>query len=282
VRDILAAVHVMGPEYTAQYQRLFAPGSGRVEWCREAACDDAGFSVGYAGMDSALFFGRFQGDIDSVRALAHEAAHAVHRQFMQEHQAIAFYNEGPHFVFESFALFNEMLVLDQVAKKAGSAASQAVARRALLDDATFQVFGSALQAELEQAIYFGVRDGRLRTARDLDDLTQTLRAAYLDAPRLAAPTRVSWARQKLFFTDPLYSVNYLFAGLLALAYLRQFEHDPQGFARRYVALLENGFDAPPRTLLKKFLDIDLDDAPGLVAGASAWIEGRANAEQADH
>jgi oligoendopeptidase F len=274
VQDVLVAVHSMGPIYASQFQRLFAPDSGRVEWCRAAACDDTGFSVGYSGVDSALFFGRFHGDIDSVRALAHEAAHAVHRQFMRERQPIAFYNEGPHFMFESFALFNEMLVLDQLERTAASAGTRASAGRALVDDAVFQVFGSALQTDLEQAIYFGVRDGRVRSAADLDGLTRKIREAYLE-PRLAPATRAYWARQRLYFTDPMYSVNYLFAGLLALAYLHEFERDPHGFALRYVALLENGFDAPPRTLLKKFLDLDVDDVGGLVAGATAWIEERA-------
>jgi oligoendopeptidase F len=83
--------------------------------------------------------------------------------------------------------------------------------------------------------------------------------------------RVYWARNRLYFTDPLYDVNYLYAGLLALEYLSQFEKDPKGFSQGYVALLKNGFDDRPQALEKKFLEIDLDDSVALVANAADMI-----------
>jgi oligoendopeptidase F len=63
--------------------------------------------------------------------------------------------------------------------------------------------------------------------------------------------------------------------LLALRYFNDFQHDPD-FAKHYVGLLKNGFNAPPKTLLAKFLGIDLSDARGLVANAAALIDARTN------
>ncbi len=271
---VLAATRQMGPEYAAQYERLFDPAAGRVEWCHAEKCDDSGFSVGFAGVTSGLFYGAFDGRTDSIRAVAHEAGHAVHRQFMNENQPLAAYNAGPAFMFESFAIFNELLLLDHLQRSAPTPAARAWYLHRFMDDAMHDVFGSAREADLEEALHAGVRDGSLRSAADLDALTLARLGAYTPAPLLAPEMKVFWAKNRLFFKDPFYDVNYLFAGLLALEYLHRFEHDPQGFAPRYVALLKNGFDAAPKALLQRFLAIDLDDADGLVRDAETLMDER--------
>jgi oligoendopeptidase F len=271
---IVDAARAMGPDYASQFERLFDPAERRVDWCRDAGCDDTGFSVGDAGTTSALFYGAFDGGINSLRATAHEAAHAVHRQFMNEHQPVAAYNEGPHFLFESFAIFNELLFLDHLQRGAPTRVAQARYLHQFLDDATFQVFGSAQETSLEEALHAQVRDGSARTAADLDALTLANLAAWLPPQRRAPAMKAAWARNRLYFSDPFYDVNYLFAGLLALDYLRLFERDPKDFQVRYVALLENGFDDAPAALLRRFLGIDLNDGTALVRDATALIDGR--------
>jgi len=54
-----------------------------------------------------------------------------------------------------------------------------------------------------------------------------------------------------------------------------FKNDPTGFRDHYIALMKNGFDDTPRHLLKKFLDIDLDD-PALLTGAFGFLESKLN------
>ncbi len=271
---ILAAEQPMGAEYAGAYATLLAAQNGRLEICTADACDRTGFSLGFYGIDSAVFYGGFDGSVNAVRALAHESGHAVHRQFMSRNQRIAAYNRGPSFMFESFAIFNELLLLDHLYRTAPNDAQRAFYLAHFLDDATFQVFGSAGETDLESAIYRGVDDGTIRTADDLNALTLKVFSRY--GPGLAKDpdTALYWARDRLFFTDPLYDVNYLFAGLLALQYISDFERDPAGFSPRYVALLKNGFNDSPAALERRFLGIDLDDEPALVAGASDLIEKR--------
>jgi len=59
--------------------------------------------------------------------------------------------------------------------------------------------------------------------------------------------------------------------MLALKFYEMYTRDPEHFIPRYIALIKNGFDAPPAILLKRFLDIDLHD-PQLVANALSVIE----------
>ena len=272
---ILAAEQPMGAEYSGQFARLFDPASHRVEWCSAANCDETGFSVETADIVSGLFYGSYRGTTDSVRAVAHEAGHAVHGQLMNENQPIAVYsnyNAGPHFMGESFAIFNEFLLLNHLYRTAPTAAAKAYYLHQFLDDATFQVFGSAWETDLERSIYAGVRNHAMHNATDLDALTLKVFSKYMAPPALAPQMKVYWARNRLFYTDPLYDVNYLFAGLLALQYFDQFERDPKSFSRRYVALLKNGFTDSPQALERKFLGIDMNDAGSMVSTAGKLID----------
>jgi oligoendopeptidase F len=271
---ILAAEQPMGFEYANAYASLLNRANGRLEICTAPACDDTGFSVGFAGLESGVYFGGYDGDIRKVRAVAHESGHAVHREFMSHDQAIAAYNRGPAFMFESFAIFNELLFLNYLYEHAANDAERAYYLKYFLDDATFQVFGSAEETELESAIYRGVDDGTIKTANDFNALTTKIFGRYDPASVNDPATALYWARDRLFFTDPLYDVNYLYAGLLALAYFTLFERDPQTFAQAYVALLKNGFNASPAALVRHFLGINLSDERALVSNAAALIDQR--------
>ncbi len=273
---ILGAEQPMGAEYAGAYADLLDPVHARLEICTTPECDDGGFSVGFAGITSGVYYGHYDGALRAVRAIAHESGHAVHREFMSRHQPIAAYNRGPAFMFESFAIFNELLFLDSLYENAPNAAQRAYYLNSFLEDLTFQVFGSAGETDLESSIYRGVDDGSVKTAADLDALTTRVFARYDPASSSDPATPLYWARDRLFFTDPLYDVNYLYAGLLAAKYFADFKRDPKAFAPRYVALLKNGFDASPADLERRFLGIDLSDENALVANATTLIDARTN------
>jgi len=269
---ILAAEQQVGFEYANAYAALLDAGSRRLEICTTAQCDATGFSVGFAGAQSAVFYSGYDGGVNAMRALAHESGHAVHREFMNSNQPIAAYNRGPHFMFESFAIFNELLFVDYLYKTAPNIEQRAYYLNMFLNDAAFQVFGSAAETEIESAIYRGVDGRSLNAAADFNALASNVWSRYDPSAAKNPDTALSWARNRLFFTDPLYDVNYLYAGLLAEKYFVEFQRDPKTFSQQYVTLLKNGFNETPAVLEKRFLGIDLNDEAGLVANASALID----------
>src|SRR5207237_7808195 len=80
-----------------------------------------------------------------------------------------------------------------------------------------------------------------------------------------------WSMQQNYFLAPLHQSNYPFATLLALKYYEMYLRDPKSFIPWYLALMRNGYNAPPDILLKRFLRIDLRD-PRLVSDACAFME----------
>ena len=80
---------------------------------------------------------------------------------------------------------------------------------------------------------------------------------------------------RLMYEDPLYLVNYMYAGLLSLQYYKMFKENPKAFLPKYISLMENGFDAPPDVLLKR-IGIDMND-PALVDNAVTLLTPMVNA-----
>ncbi len=79
--------------------------------------------------------------------------------------------------------------------------------------------------------------------------------------------------KQLIFEDPLYLVNYLYAGLLATRMYVLLQDDPNGFRERYRRLLEGGFSASPEVLLRRLFGRDLSREQ-LVADDMAFLESK--------
>ena len=116
-------------------------------------------------------------------------------------------------------------------------------------------FVVAPEAELEEAVYDGVAAGTIRTADDLDALPERIYARYT-----ISPLKTRWMAVRLIYEDPFYDLNYVYGAVIALKMFSIYSADPKAFARRYVAMMRNGYTGPAETLLAKFFGIDLDDS----------------------
>lgn len=255
---MLNAVTPLGAEYRIRFAWLVDPASGALDMNGGPRRQPGGFSVGYPSVPVSLYVDHFNGNLDSIDQLIHEAGHAIHRRFISDAGVSPYYAGGPNFASEAYAIFNELLLWRELAAEATTAQERAYYQERLLDEVTFQIFTSAEEGELEQGLYDGVTAGTIRNADDIDKLND----AILDRYELFAPQepsmRLNWMRKRLLINDPLYLVSYLYAGLVACKLYDMIEADPTGFAKRYTALLSEGFDAPANDLMKKNMGFSLD------------------------
>jgi oligoendopeptidase F len=249
----------LGKEYQAEFDALLDAANGRADILPGGAPNRyaGGFSVGFAGSPSILFFGRYDGTFKDLSVIAHEGGHAVHRQLMTENRVLPPYTDGPHFLFESFAEFNELLLADFMAEHAATPELKRYYRERWMNIKGLDAFYGAQDALLEQAIYDGVAAGTVRNADDLDHLTLRIDGQFSLFPASTPELRTRWAMVSLMYEDPLYDVNYVYGGLLALKYYDLYITKRDWFVPRYLALLKNGFNQPPAELLSQFLGIDL-------------------------
>jgi oligoendopeptidase F len=256
----------LGKEYQAAFDALLDPANGRADIVPGGAPNryTSGFSVGRAGSTSMLFYGRYDGTFKDLSVIAHEGGHAVHRQLMTENGVSPSYAQGPNFLFESFAEFNELVLADFIAEHAATPELQRYYREQWMYIKGIDAFFGARDALLEQAIYDGVSAGTVRNSDDLDSLTLKIEGQFSQFPASTPELRTDWARMSLMVEDPLYDVNYMYGGLLALKYYQLYSTRREWFVPRYIQLLKNGFNQPPAELLNQFLGIDLS-GPALLS-----------------
>lgn len=251
----------LGSEYQEAFDALLNPRSGRADIFPGGAPNRyaGGFSTGFAGSASMLFIGRYDGTFKDLSVIAHEGGHAAHRAFMSASGIKPIYANGPNFLFESFAAFNELVLADYFAEHAADPRLRRYYLEQWLRIKGLDAFYGAQDALLEQQIYEGVSKGDIRSADDLDKLTLQVDTQFSVFPATTPELRNRWATLSLMYEDPLYNVNYVYGGLLALKYYQLYTADREHFLPRYIALLKNGFDAPPAVLLQQHLNINLFD-----------------------
>jgi oligoendopeptidase F len=255
----LAALAPLGADYVEHFRQLLDPANGRMDvGAEQGKRINGGFSIGAPGVASGLFVENYgSGLLGSTRVVIHEGGHAIHKQLMGEDGVSPFYTRGPNWMFEAFATLNELLLYDHLYRTTKDPKARAYYLQALIDDVVFQLFGSAEEATLEQAIYDGVIANSIRNAADLDKLSLSIWGKYETWPASEPEYAHIWITRSLMYEDPLYLVNYLYAGLLATKMFDMAQNDPANFQKRYVALLRKGFYAPPKDLLREFFGRDL-------------------------
>ncbi len=251
----------LGSEYQQSFDALLESGSGRADIQPGGSANryTGGFSVGFSGSTSILFVGRYDGTFKDLSVIAHEGGHAAHRSLMSAHNVPPFYAEGASFLFESFAAFNELVLADYMAEHSADPRLQRYYRGQWMSIKGLDAFYGAQDALLEQCVYDGVAAGSVQGPDDLDKLTEQVDGQFSIFPPTTPELRNRWTTVSLMYEDPLYDVNYVYGGLLALKYYQLYTADPTDFVPHYIALLKNGFDAPPAALLKRFLNINLSD-----------------------
>jgi oligoendopeptidase F len=256
---VLLALAPLGADYVEHFRQLLDPLNGRMDIASEQGKRiNGGFSIVAPGVASGLFVENYgRGFLGNSRVVIHEGGHAIHRQLMNEGGVSPFYTGGPNWMFEAFAIFNEFLLYDHLYQVSADPKARVYYLNSLIDDMTKQLFTSAEEAALEQSIYDGVVGGRIKNAADLDEVSMSIWGKYEIWPSFEPQHAHIWTTKSLMYEDPLYLVNYLYAGLLATKMFDMVKHDPVDFQRRYAELLRKGFDAPPKDLLRAFFGRDL-------------------------
>ncbi len=272
IRDALSP---LGSEYGNELASLLNPANGRMDIVPDKKRRGGGFSKGFPGVTTVFFSGGFTGYYNDMRVLTHESTHAVHRQLMKNNRVLPAYAEGPHYLFESFAIFNELLLPDYLYRRETDAARKHYFLEQFFEGKGMTMFTVAQEETLEQAIYDGVKQGKIKNADDLDTLTKQIASRFSIWADKHDELKMQWITSTLFYEDPLYDINYVYGAMLALKYYEMYSRNPKQFVPRYIALMKNGFDAPPDILLKRHLEIDLRD-PNLVKDAVRLLENKVN------
>lgn len=275
-KAIVGAARAFDPAYGEEFAALLNPANGRADLGLDGG--DKRLPLYGAGSvypigTSTIYMQHYEGTLLDLVALAHEGGHAVQAQLMFKAGVPMAYATGPGYFTESFARFQELLLLDYQRTRA-PAAQRCVFRDALL--ARLQaVFPSAEEAATELAFHDLYAEKGTLDADLLDALTTEVGGRY-EASYAGTPARKGvWMLSEGYYMAPMQELNDAYAAFLAVRYWQAWRADPIAFRKGYMALLRGGYDAAPAELLRRKVSINMaakDFVPATLAALDGEIE----------
>lgn len=257
-KAIQSSTAYLGPEWNKELNALLDPANGRLDIVPGTNRVPNAFAIPSPGTNSVFYSYGYQGYLEDVTTLAHESGHVVHNALQNNAHVPAALADGPRFFTESYAILDELVLIDSLYQKETDPGRKTYYLEQLLGQ-LMGFYGTARVAAIEKSIYEGAQKGTVRNADDLDKVTYDIGRQVSIWYDLEPDTKNLWQLIPHYYGSPTYYVNYVFADLLSQTYFALYKKDPADFARRFTALERNGFNASPDVLLKKFLNIDLHD-----------------------
>ncbi len=212
----------------------------------------------------------FTGSVRDVQTLAHELGHGVH-QYLSRKQGV-FHSHPPRTLSETASTFGEMLVFDHLMKEESQPDGRLSMLMSKLDDTIATVFRQVALNRFEDQIHTVRRSKGELSPDDFSELwMKTQREMFQGSVTFCEHYRVWWSYIPHFLHTPGYVYAYAFGELLVLALHVRYRQEGDGFAQRYLQLLEAGGSDWPHKLLQK-LDVDLNQEQFWQQGLSV-IEG---------
>jgi oligoendopeptidase F len=243
---VIESVALLGPEYQAALKK----GLTEDRWVdpyENARKRSGAYSSGcYDSMPYILL--NFHGDLHDVMTLAHEAGHSMHSYLSRKNQPYV-YSQYPIFVAEVASTFNELLLLDNLYKKAKTKGERAYLLSDQIDRIRSTIFRQTLFAEFELKMHELVEQGQPLTPALLNQIYTGLLKDYY-GPDLTIDSELEgeWARIPHFYYN---FYVYQYATGLSAAMALNLKATQSAQARdRYLKFLSSGGSKYPLDLLK--------------------------------
>jgi oligoendopeptidase F len=190
----------------------------------------------------------YQGTLNDVLTLAHEAGHSMHSLFSRMHQPYI-YSQYPIFVAEVASTFNEQLLLKHLKTKAKSKKDEAFLINYQIEGIRGTIFRQTMFAEFELQLHRWAEEGVTLTPALLKDYYLKLNREYY-GPDLALDPEleIEWARIPHFYYN-FYVYQYA-TGLSAALALFQKAMSDEKSKDRYIEFISSGGSKYPLELLK--------------------------------
>ena len=198
----------------------------------------------------------YQGQPRDVMVLAHELGHGVHQVLSAEQGE--WLSQTPLTLAETASVFGEMLTFRSLLEQVKTP----IERRSLLAGKVEDMINTVVRQVafhiFESKLHERRRKGEL-TKDEINSIwTETQRECLGPAFNFMDGYEVFWAYIPHFVFAPFYVYSYAFGSGLAQALFAKSQRSPEGFADRYLELLNAGGSRPYREMLNPF-GIDVAD-----------------------
>ena len=262
VETVLDTVKIFGQEYHKTLTRGLTE-SGWADVYPTKGKRGGAFSAGCPGTEPYILL-NFNGKLDDVSTLAHEAGHSMHTYFSTK------YNE-PHnshytiFVAEVASTVNELLMSHRLLRDAKSDEEKLYILGQLMDTYKGTLFRQTMFAEFERDIHKMCEEGKPLTADVLCKHYYKLNRKYFGKD-VSVDKQISleWARIPHFYTS-FYVYKYATCISAASYIVKRIEEEGDAYVGQYIEFLKCGGAKSPLDSLK-VAGVDMT-SPEVVSGA---------------
>jgi len=203
-------------------------------------------------------FMNYDGQLRDVQTLAHELGHGVHQYLARKQGELQ--SSTPLTTAETASVFGEMLVFNKLMKNLDDPKEKLALLISKIDDTIATVFRQVSMNRFEDKIHTTRREqGELTTEQFSELWYATQKDLYGDSINLTDEYRLWWCYIPHFLHTPGYVYAYAFGELLVLALYDSYQKEDNGFADRYITLLEAGGSDWPHNIVGK-MGIDITDS----------------------
>ena len=244
---VIASVAPLGTEY----QKNLKKGLTEDRWVdiyENARKRSGAYSSGcYDSMPYILL--NYQGNLNDIFTLAHEAGHSMHTLLSKTHQPYI-YSSYPIFLAEIASTFNEQLLMDQLKTQFKGKKELAYLVNHQIEGIRSTIFRQTMFAEFELMIHKLAEEGiPLTPALLKEKYTQLCRDYY--GPDLVVDPEIAieWARIPHFYYN-FYVYQYATGLSAAFAFHEKTATSPEA-TKKYLAFLSSGGSDYPLDLLER-------------------------------
>ncbi|PKD45111.1 M3 family oligoendopeptidase [Rhodohalobacter barkolensis] len=203
-------------------------------------------------------FMNFDGQLRDVQTLAHELGHGVHQYLSRKQGELQ--SSTPLTTAETASVFGEMLVFNKLMESIDDPKEKLALLISKIDDTIATVFRQVSMNRFEDKIHTTRREkGELTTEEFSNHWLETQKDLYGDSVTITDEYKLWWCYIPHFLHTPGYVYAYAFGELLVLALYDAYKNQKNGFADRYIDLLEAGGSDWPHNIVSK-MDIDIKSA----------------------
>lgn len=204
-------------------------------------------------------FMNFDGKIRDVQTLAHELGHGVHQYLSRKQGALQ--AGTPLTTAETASVFGEMLVFQNLMHQLDDPKEKLALLIGKIDDTIATVFRQISMNRFEHTMHTKRRQEGELTTEEFSELWRNAQQdLYGNSVHLTESYDLWWCYIPHFLHTPGYVYAYAFGELLVLALYEEYRKNSEGFADKYLEMLEaGGSDWPENIVGKMGLDITEPD-----------------------
>lgn len=251
---VLASLEPLQDDYLQKFKKII--NNRYIDYCEYKGKCSGGYSFDTLRQDSRILLS-FNGNLDSVSTIAHEAGHNVHGQFLKEANPLQ-YRGSYTVICEVASLTNEFLLSLYLASHGKTKMEKLAGLENMLNVIENNLYGAVREGIMEQQMYDKVLSGQTLTKEYLNDLSYHSIKRYMGpSVKVHKYAKNGWITRSHYYNN-FYLFSYAICVSVALVVAKEISAHNEEMLSKYLEFLKAGSSKSPMEIYA-ILGIRIDE-----------------------